>query len=88
MQYTRLTGTHKLDAHAPWLIQSLDTDSRRPRKERRTALRLFAQLKEHGYLDGYSQVAAFIRLRRARRMYRCALIGAKPSSSIGVRKVW
>ncbi len=61
MKYERRGGPHKLDAHAEWFRQALETDSRRPRKERRTALRLFAQLKERGYVGGYSQVTDFIR---------------------------
>ena len=61
MKYERPGGPHKLDAHADWFRRALETDSRRPRKERRTALRLFAQLKEQGYVGGYSQVTAFIR---------------------------
>jgi hypothetical protein len=35
--------------HCEWLRKALETDARRPRKERRTALRLFAQLKELGF---------------------------------------
>lgn len=65
MKYERSGGAHKLDAHAAWFRQALETDSRRPRKERRTALRLLAQLKEQGYVGGYSQVTAFIRAWRS-----------------------
>jgi len=61
MQYERLVVSHKLDAHAEWLTQALETDARRPRKERRTALRLFAQIKDQGYAGGYSQITAFVR---------------------------
>ena len=61
MRYERSGGACKLDAHAEWFRQALETDSRRPRKERRTALRLLAQLKERGYIGGYSHVTAFIR---------------------------
>lgn len=65
MRYERPGGPCKLDAQAEWFRQALETDARRPRKERRTALRLFAQLKERGYAGGYSQVTAFIRAWRA-----------------------
>jgi len=61
MKYERSGGPHKLDVYTEWFREALETDSRRPRKERRTALRLFAQLKERGYAGGYSQVTAFIR---------------------------
>ncbi|MDO9452513.1 MAG: IS21 family transposase, partial [Stagnimonas sp.] len=65
MAYERSSAPSKLDAHAAWFRQALETDARRPRKERRTALRLFAQLKDQGYVGGYSQVTAFIRSWRA-----------------------
>ena len=65
MAYERSSAPSKLDAHAAWFRQALETDARRPRKERRTALWLFAQLKDQGYVGGYSQVTAFIRSWRA-----------------------
>lgn len=65
MSYSRGSGPCKLDTHAEWFRQALETDARRSRKERRTGLRLFAQLKERGYGGGYSQVTAFIRTWRA-----------------------
>lgn len=46
MAYRRPPGPKKLDDFAPWLQQALATDARRPRKERRTALRLYARLQE------------------------------------------
>ena len=66
MTYQRLGGPCKLDVHADWFVQALEADARRPRKERRTALRLLAQLREQGYGGGYSQVTAFIRSWRAK----------------------
>jgi transposase len=65
MKYRRPAGPKNIDAHTEWLRQALDTDSRRPRRERRTALRLWAQLKEQGFTGGYSRVTAFIRAWRA-----------------------
>ena len=66
MTYRRPGGPCKLDAHADWFVQALEADARRHRKERRTALRLLAQLREQGYDGGYSQVTAFIRSWRAK----------------------
>lgn len=66
MTYQRPGGPCKLDAHADWFVQALEADAWRPRKERRTALRLLAQLREQGYAGGYSQVTAFIRSWRAK----------------------
>ena len=65
MKYARPGGPKKLDAHADWLRQALETDSRRPRKERRTARRLFEQLRAEGFDGDYSRVTEFVRAWRA-----------------------
>lgn len=65
MRYRRPSGARKIDAHAEWLRQALDTDSRRPRRERRTALRLWTQLKEQGFAGDYSRVTEFVRRWKA-----------------------
>jgi len=65
MSYRRGPGPRKIDAHAEWLRQALETDSRRPRRERRTALRLWAQLKDQGFGGSYSRVTAFVRRWKA-----------------------
>ena len=61
MTYRREAGEKKIDAFAVWLRQALETDSHRPRKERRTARRLHGQLVEQGFTGDYSRVTAFIR---------------------------
>jgi transposase len=61
MAYRRPAGPKKLDAHEAWLRQAVEADAHRPRKERRTALRLFAQLQEKGFTGSYSRVTAFVR---------------------------
>ena len=65
MTYHRPSGPKKIDTHAQWLRQALETDARRSRKERRTAKRLHAQLLEQGFVGGYGRVTAFIRSWRA-----------------------
>jgi len=65
MKYVRPGGAKKLDAHAGWLKQALETDTRRPRKERRTARRLFEQLQAEGFDGDYSRVTEFVRTWRA-----------------------
>lgn len=65
MRYQRDTGSKKIDAFVDWLRQALEADSHRPRGDRRTARRLFAQLVEQGFTGDYSRVTAFIRLWRA-----------------------
>jgi transposase len=51
--------------HRRVAAQALETDARRPRKERRTALRLFAQLQAEGFAGSYSRVTEAIRAWRA-----------------------
>lgn len=65
LSYRREAGSKKLDDHREWLRQALEIDARRPRKERRTALRLFAQLQAEGFAGSYSRVTEAIRAWRA-----------------------
>ena len=65
MSYRREAGPKKLDGHREWLRQALEIDARRPRKERRTALRLFAQLQAEGFDGSYTRVTEAIRAWRA-----------------------
>ena len=46
----------KLSAYEAELIQALKADAQRPKKERRTAKALFAQIKAAGYEGGYPQL--------------------------------
>jgi len=65
MAYRREDRPKKLDGFVQWLRQALETDARRPRKERRTALRLFAQLQAEGFAGSYCRVTEAIRAWRA-----------------------
>lgn len=65
MKYQRKIRPKLIDRHTEWLKQALETDLRRPRKERRTALKLFAQLKDKGFSGSYSRVTMFVRAWRA-----------------------
>jgi transposase len=65
MRYRRETGVKKIDAYADWLRLALEVDAQRPRRDRRTARRLFAQIVEQGFTGDYSRVTAFIRSWRA-----------------------
>lgn len=51
----------KLSAYEAELKQALKADGKRPKKERRTAKALFAQIKSKGYEGGYTRVTDFIR---------------------------
>ena len=55
------------------LRQWLEADARRPRRERRTALALHAELKTLGFTGSYTRVAEFVRRWRAE--------GGKPAKS-------
>ena len=44
----------KLSAYEAELIQALKADAKRPKKDRRTAKALFAQIKAVGYEGGYT----------------------------------
>jgi|SRR3989338_10320584 len=64
--YRRREEPGKLAAFHDALEQALKVDSHRAKQNRRTAKDLFAQIKESGYVGGYSQLTAFIRDWRGR----------------------
>ena len=47
--------------YEPWLLQALNTDSHRPKRDRRTALMLFHEIEKQGFTGSYSRVTAFAR---------------------------
>lgn len=51
----------KIDPHLPWLHHALALDASRPRKERRTAKRLYTLLREQGYAGRYSRLTEAVR---------------------------
>ena len=59
--YRRRAVETKLDAYAERLTKMLELDARRAKRERRTALRLFAELQALGFAGSYSRVTEFIR---------------------------
>ncbi len=64
-KYVRPKGFSKLEAFTEELEQCLKADALRPKKDRRTARALFAQIKASGYAGGYTRVTDFIRVWRA-----------------------
>jgi len=50
-----------VDPHSDQLNQWLQADSHRAKRERRTALVLYKQIKDQGYLGGYGRICAFVR---------------------------
>ncbi|MEZ5289806.1 MAG: hypothetical protein R2745_01855 [Vicinamibacterales bacterium] len=65
MTYRRVAGPKKIGPYEAQLRDALAADARRPRRERRTARRLLAQLREQGFPGSYARVTEFIRAWRA-----------------------
>jgi transposase len=55
----------KLAPFAAQLTKALEADARRPTRDRRTALKLFGELKTAGFVGDYSRVTEFVRRWRA-----------------------
>ena len=51
----------KLTPFVPTLLLALEADSRRPKRDRRTALMLFEAIKKDGYTGGYSILTDYVR---------------------------
>ncbi len=57
----RAADDTKMAPFAAQLTQALEIDARRPKRDRRTALKLFAEMKGDGFTGGYSRVTEFVR---------------------------
>lgn len=64
-KYRRAPASTKLAPYVETVEQALLADARRPKKERRTAKALYAQLVAQGYTGGYSRLTDYIRGWRA-----------------------
>jgi transposase len=64
MRYQRSAAPKKIGPYEAPLREALATDARRSRRERRTARKLFAQLKAQGFSGSYARVTEFIRAWR------------------------
>jgi len=53
-RYRRREVPRKLVPFEAQLLQALETDARLPRRERRTALKLYAELRSEGFTGSYS----------------------------------
>ncbi len=60
-KYRRQAKPGKLAAFEAFLTQSLETDLRRPKRDRRTARALFAEVQAQGYSGGHTLVSDFVR---------------------------
>ena len=61
MTYRRSPAPKKMGPFEAALRQALEADARRPRRERRTARKLYAQIREQGFAGSYARVTEFIR---------------------------
>jgi transposase len=64
MTYRRSAAPRKVGPYEATLREALATDARRPRRERRTARKLYAQIREQGFAGSYARVTEFIRAWR------------------------
>ena len=63
-KYVRARRPGKLTAFEPALVQALQADARRPKRDRRTAKALFTQIQAQGYKGGHTLVSDFTRAWR------------------------
>ena len=61
MKYQRLAGPKKIGPYEAGLREALAADARRPRRERRTARKLYTQLQQQGFPGSYARVTEFMR---------------------------
>ena len=60
-KYRRESTPGKLTPFHAFLLQALEADARRPKRDRRTAKALHAQIKSQGYAGGYTMLSDFVR---------------------------
>jgi transcriptional regulator with XRE-family HTH domain len=65
MIYRRVASPKKISPYEATLRDALAADARRPRRERRTALKLLTQLRAQGFPGSYARVTEFVRAWRA-----------------------
>ena len=58
-KYERLNRNIKIAPYAAQLIKALETDARRPKRDRRTALKLFGELQTAGFTGTYCRVTEY-----------------------------
>jgi transposase len=64
-KYRRQCHDTKVSPYAVQLIKALETDAHRPKRDRRSALKLFGEIKAAGFTGDYSRVTEFVRRWRA-----------------------
>ena len=64
-KYERRAAATKLSPYHDQIVTALKADARRPKRERRTARALLAEIQAAGYTGGYTRLTDFIRQWRA-----------------------
>ena len=59
--YRRPCHETKIAPYAAQLLKALETDAHRPKRDRRSALKLFGELQAAGFTGDYSRVTEFVR---------------------------
>ena len=59
--YRRLYHETKIAPYAAQLLKALETDAHRPKRDRRSALKLFGEIQAAGFTGNYSRVTEFVR---------------------------
>ena len=60
-KYRRQRHDTKIAPYAAQLIKALETDAHRPKRDRRSALKLFGEIQAAGFTGDYSRVTEFVR---------------------------
>ena len=60
-KYIRKRTDGILKPFEQWLLQALKSDAHRPKRDRRTALKLFEEIQKQGFAGNYSRVTEFTR---------------------------
>ncbi len=58
--YVRPKGVNKMTPYESMIQLALQMDSHRPKRDRRTALMLFNEIKKEGFTGGYSSVTRYM----------------------------
>ena len=63
--YRRMYHETKIAPYAAQLLKALETDAHRPKRDRRSALKLFGEIQAAGFTGDYSRVTEFVRRWRS-----------------------
>ena len=61
VKYQRESVDTVITPYAVWIDTALKTDSHRPKRDRRTAVKLFTEIKKQGFTGSYSRVSEYVR---------------------------